>query len=245
MQTLFLKKVSILFILILGFLQPVRSQTDIQKLSSADSLFKEKKLAEAYHLYYDLWQNHRWYSPQMLLKMAYIKESSNDYAGALYYINLYQLQNPDKNVSQKIKNLADKNHYTGYDYNDFDYLLTLFHQYDVYVIILLMSAAFIIFVTIIRKRRSKELVLYHPIIFMLFLGAAYLLINYSDTYQKGIIGNNMVYLMGGPSAGAELRQVVDKGHMVTIKGKDDVWYQIDWRGEDAYIHQKNLLVVEK
>lgn len=245
MQTLIRKKVTILLILIFAFFQKAQCQSDIETLQKADSLFQEKRFTQALKHYEALWEDYRWYSPQMLLKMAYIKENAGDIAGALYYINLYHLQNPQKDISYKIKTLAEKNNFTGYEYDDFNFLFTLFKQYNVYAIILLMTAAFIIFMVIIRKRRKRELMLYHPLLFVFFLAISFLLINYGDFYKKGIIGQDMVYLMNAPSAGAELLQVVDRGHMVTIKGKEDVWYQIDWQGEDAFIHQKNLLVVEK
>ena len=46
--------------------------------------------------------------------------------------------------------------------------------------------------------------------------------------------------MSGPSAAAELIEVVGQGHKVEILDKRDIWYEISWRGVRGYIRENNL-----
>ena len=50
--------------------------------------------------------------------------------------------------------------------------------------------------------------------------------------------------MQGPSPGAPLVEIVNEGHRVEIIGKKDVWVEVLWEGEPAYIKEGNLLTVE-
>jgi uncharacterized protein YgiM (DUF1202 family) len=54
----------------------------------------------------------------------------------------------------------------------------------------------------------------------------------------------MAYLMKGPSPGADLIDVVTKGHRVDILGQDDIWVKISWNNQTAYIKSNNLMAVK-
>ena len=55
-----------------------------------------------------------------------------------------------------------------------------------------------------------------------------------------MITRDNAYIMAAPSSGANLVDVIAKGHKVVVEGKEDVWYKIEWEGEDAYIKSKNV-----
>jgi uncharacterized protein YgiM (DUF1202 family) len=61
--------------------------------------------------------------------------------------------------------------------------------------------------------------------------------------DEGIVGEPNTYLMDGPSAGASVIAVIDEGHLVEIVGKVDVWYEISWNGNRAFIKENSLLPV--
>jgi hypothetical protein len=46
--------------------------------------------------------------------------------------------------------------------------------------------------------------------------------------------------MTAPSAGAEVVKISEKGHKVKVAGQQDVWMQIEWNGEIAFVRQDNL-----
>ncbi len=59
----------------------------------------------------------------------------------------------------------------------------------------------------------------------------------------GIIGNSNTFLMDGPSPGSSVVDIVEEGHRVEIVGKKDVWLQVLWNGEVAYVREGNMLPV--
>ena len=46
--------------------------------------------------------------------------------------------------------------------------------------------------------------------------------------------------MSGPSAGADLIEVVTEGHKVEIIDQTDIWVQIKWRSGRAFIRENNI-----
>jgi uncharacterized protein YgiM (DUF1202 family) len=49
--------------------------------------------------------------------------------------------------------------------------------------------------------------------------------------------------MEGPSPGSGVVEIVDEGHRVEIVGKKDVWLQVLWNGEVAYVREGSMLPV--
>ena len=46
--------------------------------------------------------------------------------------------------------------------------------------------------------------------------------------------------MEGPSAGAEVLDVIGKGNKVTIDKQTDVWLKIEWNGQSGYVKNNNV-----
>ena len=46
--------------------------------------------------------------------------------------------------------------------------------------------------------------------------------------------------MDAPSSGADLVRIIDKGHRVKVIDKKDVWVEIEWEGNIAYIRENNI-----
>jgi uncharacterized protein YgiM (DUF1202 family) len=183
------------------------------------------------------------YSPAMLLKMAYIEEGLNRVGQALYYLNLYYLATNDKMVLTKMEELASRNRLDGYENSDADIALALYYDYRQQITLGLTALAiFLLSLIYYRRRKGQRPVATSVLLFTLLILLAVHL-NLGEQNDTGIVGEPNTYLMDGPSAGATVIAVIDEGHRVEIVGKTDVWYEILWNGNHAYIKENSLLPV--
>jgi hypothetical protein len=116
-----------------------------ERLLLADSLFAQKKYTQSFELYHDIQKSDKKTSSAMLLKMAFIKEGLGDYTNALYYLNLYYLKTYNKRVLKKMENLAEQNKLAGYNYDDAEFFLNLYHQYQLQIDLLLTALILLYF----------------------------------------------------------------------------------------------------
>lgn len=226
------------------FLQNTYSQKLNRKLNLADSLFTKQKYAEAY-LFYDtlLTQKHH-YSNQMLLKMAFIQENLNDYPKAMYLLTKHYKSSTSDKTERKIMELAKRNEYIGYDFNEFEYLMILYKRYFIYVLAGLLLLCVLTSFNIIRSKMRQESLTYKPLIFGVLLFAVFYIINYVTIYRHGIITNQHTYLMSAPSAGSPVEAIVGSGHRLKIQSESDIWYKVTWKDKTAYINKSNVEVLE-
>lgn len=205
-------------------------------LLQADSLFQQKKYTQSFEIYQHLLEKENLASPAMLLKMAFIKEGLGDYTNALYYLNLYHLKAADKKTLGKMEELAQKNDLQGYNLSDFDIIKAVFFKY--FNIILLSLAALAIMITALMlytRRKMNKSPVAAGILAVFFLALLFYTLNFSRTYNRGIITDRSTYLMDGPSAGAEVISILGKGHRIPIYGQIDVWTKTEWEGNTAYV----------
>ncbi|MEP2027035.1 MAG: SH3 domain-containing protein [Reichenbachiella sp.] len=212
-----------------------------QQLAEADSLFKLQKYTESFELYEQLLNDKNEASPQMLMKMAYIKEGLGDYSQALLYLNKYYLQTSDKRAQNKMEELATENDLNGYALSDTTFIKGLVNKYYVEFNILLFSVILFLFgIVLYRKFKSGSNATPYAIsavvILLLFLWVT----NFELSEPRGIIIENHAYLMTGPSAGADLVEVVKKGHRLKIIEEDGIWIKVDWNGQEAYVRSKMI-----
>ncbi len=209
-------------------------------LHLADSLFEGGKYTEAFGMYEEILKKVGAYSPQMLLKMAYVREGLEDHAGALYYLNLYHRHNPDEKTLLKMASLADEKQLKGYRYDDRAYFFFLLNKHRTAIILGLLAFAAIFPLAVFQIRRKGgqaipiavfQTVITALIVFVVFVG---------PEKPQGIINNATVFLMDSPSAGGKLLATVGKGHKVDILGQEDIWYRIRWEGTEAYIRKHNV-----
>jgi hypothetical protein len=234
--------IHILFLNLL-FLPKSFAQGPFVQLHKADSLFESKKYIESFEIYHLVLDSSHRYSPRMLLRMAFIKEGLGDYTSALYYLNLYYSYNPDKEVLKKMEEIGLKCKLSGYSFTDLDYFISIYNENYYYILIVFLAAAVIYFIYLLIYRRTKSGA--RPFYFIIMLLIALYLTNSSLSPPKGIITHSGVHLMSSPSAGADLVDIVDKGHRVTILSKEDIWYKINWNGSPAYIRENNLIKTDR
>ena len=231
-----------MFILFLGSTSPLAAQVSGFRLQQADSLYLDKKYTESLEHYQTILSQNE-YTPAMLLKMAHIEERQGNIGQTLYYLNLYHLASDDKSVLGKMEELATRYNLEGYDVSDADQALSFYqdHHLDV-TIALAVIALFFLALTYSVRRKGQQ-----PIASAIGMGVVLIAllfhVNMGGKADLGIVGNSHTFLMAGPSPGAPLVEIVSEGHRVEIVGKNDVWIQVLWNGEKAFVKEGNLLPV--
>jgi hypothetical protein len=217
------------------------AQVSAFRMQQADSLYEIKRYTQSLEHYQSI-LDQKQYSPAMLLKMAYIEEGLNRVGQALYYLNLYYLASHDKLVLEKMEELAAKYRLDGYDHSDREIALSFYHDYHLPISMTLsVLAVFFLSLIFYWKKKGKRSVAMGVLLFaVLTLLAVH--INMGES-AMGIVGEPNTYLMDGPSAGASVISVIEEGHRVEVVGKTDVWYEIVWNGNRAFIKENNLLPI--
>ncbi|MDX5421761.1 MAG: SH3 domain-containing protein [Hymenobacteraceae bacterium] len=205
-------------------------------------MFQKQRYTEAFEIYTTILEEQEHYSPQMLLKMAYIKEGLRDYTGAMYYLHLFYTKEPSRSTLKKMEELALAHRLTGYEYNDLQFFKTQFNKHYMRILELMLLAA-VVTVTIMffSWRKGHKFTATFKAGFVLYLLFILYYINFLNLGDAGIIRNNNVAIMSAPSAGASWLATVSQGHKVPITGEQDIWYEIRWKGEKAFIRKSNLL----
>lgn len=211
------------------------------KLAQADSLFKLQKYTESFEIYDQLLNEQSEASPQMLMKMAYIKEGLGDYSQALIYLNKYYLQTSDKRAQNKMQELAEEHELSGFSLTDTTQFKGLVNKYySEFNVLLFGVALFLIIVVLYRKFKSGSNAKPYAISAVVVLLAFFWLSNYGLNESQAIITKDHAYLMTGPSAGADLVEVVKKGHRLRVLSEEGVWVKVAWNGQEAYIRSSML-----
>lgn len=233
-----------LFSLLFSLLLPKQaySQLDNVQLIKADSLFQVQQYTDAFEIYEAILEKEQLYSPQMLLRMAYIEEGLRDYTGAMYYLHLFYTKQPSRSVLKKMEELAVAHRLTGYEYNDLQFFKTQFSKHYMRILeLMLVVAVFAVTVMALSWRRGYRFSKAFKISFILYLLFIIYYINFLNLGNAGIIKNDYVTIMSAPSAGASWLATTSQGHKVPITGEQDIWYEIRWKGQKAYIRKNNLL----
>ncbi|MEM9829879.1 MAG: SH3 domain-containing protein [Bacteroidota bacterium] len=211
-------------------------------LGQADSLYQLRQYTESFRLYEQVFFEQQQASSAMLLKMAFIQESLGEYSEALYYLNEYYLASSDEMAIEKMQELSAEHQLSGYEYTDYDLFHNLIRKYRYYLIFGICTLLLILLAyAALRKPAERKLRPYGLGLGMLLsTGLLFYVTNYSVTPSQAIIMNDYVPIMNGPSSGADVLHISEKGHRVKMRGQDDVWAKIEWDGETAYIRQSNL-----
>ncbi len=236
------------FLLIIFTLTPKtsKSQDITTEKKSADSLFNDRQYTQALELYESSISKNGMLSPQDLLKTAKIREGLGDFDYALYYLTKYYKISEDEFTSEKISSIADKHNLYGYETDDVSYAKNWLKKYKKPILIsltTLLTVLFIIFALqkVIKKQNNVAIIISN---FMLALIILSMLFITSDK-QMGIVTGKKVLVMATPSPGANLIEQIGAGHKVNVISQKDIWSQIDWNGQLAFIRTKNLIVFEE
>ncbi|MDQ3291591.1 MAG: SH3 domain-containing protein [Bacteroidota bacterium] len=243
MQNTYLKYLALFFVFFTLSFQPTYSQDNNFSIKIADSLFNQKQYTEALAKYEEILINNQQYSPRMLLKMAFIKEGLRDYTGAMYYLHLYYSKTPNRAVLRKMEDLAQSHQLTGYEYSDLQFFKTQFNKFYLHLLEGMLLLAVIIFTFTIFRRKNKPVSNSFKIGLTLYLAFIFYYINFLDFGQEGIIRHNRIPVMSAPSAGATWFATANKGHKLKLTGEKDIWYEVRWKNQKAYIRKQNILLL--
>ena len=240
----FLNKLTLLFFFLFSTcLQPVYSQQNTQALHRADSLFQQQQYAASFALYKQIINKSHQYSPQMLLKMAFTQEAQQNYTAALYYLHLYYEMRPSRTALKKMEDIAQRQHFTGYEYNDLEFFQTQLQKYNLQIlqILLVVAVGTVTIIFFIYKEKKVLPGKTFQAIYLLYLAFILFYLNFFSFGRKGIIRQNNVAIMAAPAAGANWLATASEGHRIVLKGERDIWYETEWNGQRAYIRKKNVL----
>ena len=242
MQSRVLKIVGALLVLF-SFCPPsAEAQISGYRLQQADSLFMDKKYTQSLEHYQQILAQNQ-YTPAMLLKMAYIQEGLNRIGQALYYLNLYYIATNDKSVLEKMDELATRYNLEGYQLSDADQAMFFYRDYHLQITIALAVIALFFVALAVSAKRKGHRPIAPAVVTLIVLLILFYHVNIGGEASMGIIGNAHTFLMNGPSPGASVIQIVEEGHRVEIIGKKDVWMEVLWNGEVAYVREGNVLPV--
>jgi tetratricopeptide (TPR) repeat protein len=237
------KNVLIIVALFLFANLPLYSQISAHRLQQADSLFNAKQFTQSLAHYQQI-LNKNEFTPAMLLKMAFVEEGLNHIGEALYYLNLYFLATNDESVLEKMDQLSEKYKLTGYDLDETEQAFSFYRKYTDYISFFLMALLlFLLSLAIYVRRRNHSPA---PVLITLLIIATLfgIHINAGNPELKGIVAGDNTYLMAGPAGAAPVVAVIQGGHRFNIVGRKDVWVQVEWNGETAFIKENRVLPVQ-
>ncbi|NBP68956.1 MAG: hypothetical protein EBR30_24890 [Cytophagia bacterium] len=242
MQKRMRKFIELIFLSFFSF-TPLFAQVSEYRLQTADSLFEAQRYTQALSKFEGVLKNDE-YTPAMLLKMAYIHEGLGNIAETQYFLNLYFLATNDASALDKIAELAEKHNLRGYeDAGVVGRVLMLVRENVSYILLAFGALLVLSFIWLVRAKRKNRRPI-GPLTAVIFCSLlilnGFFRIQQSDT---AIILQPNTYLMSGPSAGADLVEIVEAGHRLTIIGKKDVWLQARFDGREVYVKQEKLMML--
>lgn len=213
-------------------------------LSKADELFEKKKYTDALGIYEKIFAEEKQASVAMLHKLAFIHEGLNNYTETLYYLSFYNDYNPDNENLKHMEDIAHEHRLKGYTHSDFDFVLVFYRHYNLYILIFISCLSFYLIFRVIQQRnkRRKTPKFIFPIIIFL-CAIIFFSFSFTQNRRKAIIFEDQVIIMDSPSAGGKVIDVINKGHRLEVKDKIDIWYEVIWEDEVAYIRENNLKLV--
>ena len=205
-------------------------------------MFKAGAYEQAYPLYRQILRHERQVSPQILLRMAYVQEGLGHYPAALYYLNLAQVRQPRHSTWHKITELAQNQRVTGYPDSWRQSLIITFRRYYYRLLQLLLAGAVIGGTLLLVRRRSVARGWW--LAYACYVGLIGVFLNVLGPNQTGIVASSHAALMGGPGAGAAWLTTAAAGDRLVVRGRQDIWYKVEWRGQPAYIRRSDLLLIK-
>ncbi len=243
----FLGTKTLLLLLLSGLLLQAgisNGKTIRQIADEADTLYAQKKFDRAAALYSKIFTEAKQFSPRILLRLATYHQGKGQPAMALYYLNTYYQYIPNPKIRDRIRDLAESQNATGYTFNELDFLIYNFRRYYTEIILSGLFILILVLASIIWNRYKGLPLVYRPLVFFVSLVLGYLFTNLNLIYRQGVITGNEVAIKSGPSAASQVLDFASAGHRILILDRQDVWLHTNWQGKDAYIHSRNVALLE-
>jgi len=236
----------LLFWIFLGsFLAPLTVfSVDKKELKTADSLFAMAKYTEALIIYKKSFTESEKNNQNLLLKLAFLAEKTNNQTDCLFYLSKLALINPSRSLFEKMDNLATEQNLRGYEFDDYNYFIIFYRRYGGYIPILLLTlGAYIVFILVLKTRRREPILQIHKVSTVAYLVILLGMVNVPSLYKTGIIVNENTFLRDEPSSASAVIETVGKGHKLTIFGSVDHWERVIWNDRIVYIRKSDLLAI--
>lgn len=221
----------------------VVAQSPARQIAMADSLFNARQYTQSLEKYQLIFDGGN-YSPAMLLRMSKIEEALGNVGKSLYYLDLSWLATHDDAILSKMEEIATRHGLDGYQTSSSDRLLGWVDHYQGELMLGFTFAAIILFAAMIWvrfKRQERPIALFFGLAIM--LAALAVLVNYPANRERGILASEPIYLMSGPSAGANVVAILGPGHRLAVEGHTDVWVKVRWNEKYGFVKQSQLLPV--
>jgi hypothetical protein len=241
MQNYLAKFCAFFLISFLTFAQSAYSQKLTSDIKVADSLYNKGAYLKSMAIYRKILNEEQQYSPQMLLKMAYMEEALHHYANSMYYLNLYYNLHPNRAVLRKMEEVARTQGLTGYEYHDSDFFITQFKKYYMKLLeILLIVAVATVTIMALKRRQAFFKSAYFRVAFLVYLAALLYYINLLSFRKYGISKTSQAALMTEPSAAGKWFATLSSGNRLQVTNETDIWYEVEWKNQKAFIRKQNL-----
>jgi hypothetical protein len=209
------------------------------QLKLADSLFQQKKYTESLKVYEEIYKQ-KASSPAMLLKMAFVEEGLGHTARSLFYLdNYYQLTRDDRAL-EKMEETATAFQLRGYAITPLDRFLMVITAWRI-PLIAFLAIGTLVFALSAWFTKEKALAGFIVVVQFFFAAALLFMINLDFKPNTGIVSRAPLYIMSGPSSGADVVAIIGDGHKLDIEGKEDVWVKITWEGKDGWVKESGIM----
>lgn len=217
-----------------------KSYSSIQK---ADSLFNLKRYSESKILYDSIFYKENKYSNSMLLKMATIEESLDNYEKSIYYLELFQKNKNENKVLDKINDIVDDKNLNGFENSDKKIFINIYKKYRNNILALLLTLISIIFIVNLVKYFRKNVINFILPFFYISSLLSLLIINIKPP-SDAIVFKDYTFIMKEPSSGSDLYSILNKGDKLIVSKDLEVWYEIILNGKKRYVRKKNVRLID-
>ena len=209
----------------------------------ADSLFNLKRYSESKILYDSIFYKENKYSNSMLLKMATIEESLDNYEKSIYYLELFQKNKNENKVLDKINDIVDDKNLNGFENSDKKIFINIYKKYRSNILALLLTLISIIFIVNLVRYFRKNIINFVLPFFYISSLLSLLIINIKPP-SYAIVFKDYTFIMKEPSSGSDLYSILNKGDKLIVSKDLEVWYEIILNGKKRYVRKKNVRLID-
>ena len=209
----------------------------------ADSLFNLKRYSESKILYDSIFYKENKYSNSMLLKMATIEESLDNYEKSIYYLELFQKNKNENKVLDKINDIVDDKNLNGFENSDKKIFINIYKKYRSNILALLLTLISIIFIVNLVRYFRKNVINFILPFFYISSVLSLLIINIKPP-SDAIVFKDYTFIMKEPSSGSDLYSILNKGDKLIVSKDLEVWYETILNGKKRYVRKKNVRLID-
>ena len=230
-------------IIVILFTSSFFCENSYSSTQKSDSLFNLKKYSESKILYDSIFYKENKYSNSMLLKMATIEESLDNYEKSIYYLELFQKNKNENKVLDKINDIVDDKNLNGFENSDKKIFINIYKKYRSNILALLLTLISIIFIVNLVRYFRKNVINFILPFFYISSVLSLLIINIKPP-SDAIVFKDYTFIMKEPSSGSDLYSILNKGDKLIVSKDLEVWYEIILNGKKRYVRKKNVRLID-